>query len=62
MPCVPNTTSPWLNGKMNVFVKGQPALMDNSKLFCAWGGIIEITDPGQSTVQTGAKRATPIPD
>jgi hypothetical protein len=62
MPCVPNTNMVWLDGKMNVFVKGQPALMDNSTLFCTWGGTIEITDPGQSLVQTGAKRATPIED
>ena len=47
MPCMPNTTSPWLNGKTNVFVKGQQALMNNCKLMCMWAGSIEITDEGQ---------------
>lgn len=48
MPCIPNTTSPWIKGKMNVLVKGQPALMDDCKLMCAWGGVIEIVDSGQN--------------
>jgi len=47
MPCIPNTTSPWMKGKMNVLVKGQPALMDDCKLMCACGGVIEVVDNGQ---------------
>jgi len=47
MPCIPNTTSPWMTGKTNVLVKGQPALMNNDKLVCMWAGMIEITDEGQ---------------
>jgi len=27
MPCIPNTISPWVNGKMSVLVKGSPALL-----------------------------------
>jgi hypothetical protein len=42
MPCIPNTVSPWLSGKTDVLVKGQPALMDNCKCVCAWAGEIEI--------------------
>ncbi|MCL2041726.1 MAG: DUF4280 domain-containing protein [Bacteroidales bacterium] len=49
MPCIPNTTSPWIPGSMNVLVKGQPAVMDNCKLMCMWAGIIEVTDAGQSS-------------
>jgi len=59
MPCIPNTPSPWMNGKMNVFIKGNPALLDCSTLMCVWGGIIDITNDGQGSkkVTTGA---TPI--
>ncbi len=57
MPCVPNITSPWTVGKLDVSVKGQPALMDDCKLFCTYAGIIEIATDGQATpgcVKTGA--------
>jgi hypothetical protein len=58
MPCMPNTPSPWMPGKFNVLVKGQPALLDGDKLFCTWAGIIEITNPGQNKTQTGATGIT----
>jgi hypothetical protein len=48
MPCMPNIATPWINGKTNVLVKGQPALMNNCKLNCVWAGIIEITEDGQA--------------
>ena len=51
MPCIPNTVSPWMPGKPNVLIKGQPALMDSDKLTCIWGGIIEITDSGQNDAE-----------
>ena len=56
LPCIPNTTAPWLQGHSSFTVKGQPALLDNSKLMCAYAGVIEIVDAGQTTVQTGATR------
>jgi hypothetical protein len=40
MPCIPNTTMPWLLGKMNTLVGGQPAIIDSSKLMCMWCGVI----------------------
>ena len=54
MPCIPNTPAPWLNGKMNVQVNGKPALTDNCKCMCLWGGVIKIADAGQKTVSDGA--------
>jgi hypothetical protein len=54
MPCIPNTTVPWMPGNMKVMVKGQPALMDSDKLMCMWAGIIEVSDAGQSKCATGA--------
>jgi len=60
MPCLPNIAVPWLNGKMDMLIKGQPALMDNCKCMCMWAGVIEIADDGQvaavgsQKVKTGA--------
>jgi len=51
MPCIPVTTAPWAPGSPTVLVANQPALNDSSKLMCTWGGIIEITSAGQSTIE-----------
>lgn len=54
MPCVPNTTTPWMGAKMNVRIKGNPALLDTSKLMCMWAGVIEITNSGQRLMKEGS--------
>lgn len=51
MPCVPLTTSPWAPGAPTVLIGSMPALDSNSKLMCNWGGVIQITNPGQTTVE-----------
>ena len=51
MPCIPNTTTPWMNGKTNVNAFGHPVLMTKSNLLCLWAGNIEITDENNSTIQ-----------
>lgn len=51
MPCIPNTVAPWVPGKPTVIVGSGPALNNSSKLMCMWGGVIQITVPGQFTVQ-----------
>ena len=48
MPCMPNTVTPWINGKTDVLVQSFPALTTDSKLMCMWAGTIEITDDGQA--------------
>ena len=50
-PCLPNITAPWVPGSPTVLVKGQPALNNQCKLMCAWGGVISITNPGSTIVQ-----------
>lgn len=50
MPCIPNTPAPWVPGAPTVLIGGMPALDNNSKLMCMWGGVIQITVPGQTTV------------
>jgi uncharacterized protein DUF4280 len=51
MPCVPVTTAPWVPGAPTVLIGNFPALDSNSKLLCNWLGVIQITDPGQATVE-----------
>lgn len=49
MPCVPMTPAPWVPGSPTVLIANMPALNNSSKLMCAYGGVIEITMPGQMT-------------
>jgi hypothetical protein len=49
MPCVPVTVAPWIVGAPTVLIGNMPALNDSSKLMCTWGGVIQITMPGQFT-------------
>jgi hypothetical protein len=51
MPCVPNIPAPWAPGSPTILVGNMPALNDTSKCLCCWGGVIQITFPGQATTQ-----------
>ncbi|MTV50367.1 DUF4280 domain-containing protein [Heliobacillus mobilis] len=51
MPCVPVTAAPWAPGSPTVLVGNMPALTQNCKLMCSWGGVIEVANPGQMEVQ-----------
>lgn len=42
MPCVPVITAPWAPPKADLLIQNQPALLNNCKLMCAYGGTIEI--------------------
>jgi len=50
MPCVPVTGAPWAPGAPTVLIGNMAALTMASKLMCSFGGVIEITMPGQTTV------------
>lgn len=50
MPCIPVTSAPWAPGAPTVLIAGQPALDNNCKLMCNWGGIIQITNPGTANI------------
>lgn len=50
MPCIPVTAGPWAPGSPTVLIGGKPALNANCKLMCNWGGVIQITFPGQTAV------------
>lgn len=49
MPCIPTTVAPWMPGSPTVIVGNAPALTAQSQLMCAWGGVIQISFPGQVT-------------
>lgn len=49
MPCVPATGAPWAPGSPTVLIGGMPALQNDSKLMCNWGGVIQIVAPAQFT-------------
>lgn len=51
MPCLPVTTAPWTPGSPTVLVGGKPALNNSCKLMCAYGGVIQITNPGTTNIQ-----------
>lgn len=51
MPCIPVTTAPWTPGSPTVLIGGKPALTNSCKLTCAYGGMIQITNPGCTNIQ-----------
>lgn len=50
MPCIPATSAPWAPGSPTVQIANMPALNNSSKLMCNWGGVIQVSMPGQMTV------------
>ncbi|MFD2673201.1 DUF4280 domain-containing protein [Marinicrinis sediminis] len=51
MPCIPVIAAPWAPGSPTVLIANMPALNQNSKCTCNWGGMISITQPGQMNIQ-----------
>ena len=47
-PCIPMITAPWLNGKEDVLIEMAPALLNTSMCICGRGGVIQISNGGQS--------------
>jgi hypothetical protein len=50
MPCIPVIPAPWTPGSPKVLIGNFPALNNTSTCMCAYGGVIQITFPGQVTV------------
>lgn len=49
MPCVPVTAAPWAPGAPTVMIANMPALNNDSKCLCNWGGMIAFSMAGQFT-------------
>lgn len=47
MPCMHNTPFPWMGGKNDYIIKGDPALLKSSTCQCMWGGAISLVTDGQ---------------
>ncbi len=52
MPCVPVVVDPWLPGAPTVLANGMPLCTEESICMCAWGGLIEVVEPGNFSVLT----------
>lgn len=52
-PCVPNVVAPWVIGVPNVLIGSMPALNDQSKAICMFGGLISVNFAGQVFVDVG---------
>ncbi len=50
-PCVPVIPAPWMPGAPTVLIGNMPALDNTCTLTCAWAGVIQITNAGQTTVE-----------
>jgi len=48
MPCMHNTPFPWMGGKNDYIIKGDPALLKSSTCQCLWGGTISLVTDGQT--------------
>ena len=56
-PCIPIPIMPWTPGQSNVLMGNLPACLDTCRTTCMWGGMISITNAGESSIQTGAGSA-----
>ncbi|MET0963302.1 MAG: DUF4280 domain-containing protein [Noviherbaspirillum sp.] len=52
VPCVPVPAGPWVTGSPTALLGNMPLLNSDSRLFCAWGGVVQVAVPGQVTVMT----------
>ena len=52
MPCIPVVPAPWIPTEPTVLLANMPILLDDSKAFCAWAGVISISQAGQAKVKT----------
>lgn len=48
-PCVPAIAGTWMPGSPTVLVGGKPAVNQNCKCMCAYGGVVQVTNPGQTS-------------
>lgn len=58
MPCLPGTCAPWSAVDPDCLLAGSPALREEAKLSCMYGGRISIVKPGQELEETGAGKIT----
>lgn len=47
-PCTPVIAGTWLPGSPTVMIGGKPAVNQTCKCMCAYAGVIQILNPGQT--------------
>lgn len=52
MPCMPVISAPWAPPGQEM-VMGKPALINNAKCMCQWGGVISVNNPSGSMIAQG---------
>jgi len=52
MPCIPATTA-WVNGATQTLIGGRPALTLGAQCMCAYGGVVQVVNPGSTTTLEG---------
>lgn len=52
-PCTPQPAGTWIPTQMKLLAGGAPCLANDSQLICAFGGVLTITDPGQTKIIIG---------
>lgn len=50
MPCVPACAAPWTPGSPTVMVANKPALNNQCKCMCNWGGVISVVSTSAVTI------------
>jgi Domain of unknown function (DUF4280) len=50
-PCIPVIAGPWAPGAPTCLQGVVPSVTQTCKCMCAWGGVIQITDPGQAKAE-----------
>jgi len=53
MPCTPLIAAPWTPGSPMIKIANMPALLNNCKCMCNWGGVISINFAGNVCPATG---------
>lgn len=53
MPCMPVIAAPWAPGAPILKIANMPALLNNHKCMCNWGGVISVNFPGNACPATG---------
>ena len=48
-PCIPMTMTPWVPGAVTELTGNKPSLDNTCTCMCLWGGVIQVTVPGQFT-------------
>ena len=50
-PCLPVIPAPWIPPGVTVLIANKPSMNQSAKCMCAYGGVIQVLNPGAMTEQ-----------